>query len=241
MTPGQEYELAKLKYKLSVKKFWIVTVGIGLITIIFNFTIQWKELRIQQIQNENTHLSTFTEQIIDKDLEVRRDIALYFSELSYNNDTRTRWYNYLTDINDLIEQKRYLMFQINKNVNIIDSLKAENLSRNLDTINNLTDSLFIQKELLEMLNVNNEDDLAELEKNVYDNILNKNYDKSIYYLDLILNESPYYKSVYEIKKLLKSTNPSNNNEWDTIFQTIGTDYTWKMTDDYKNKFKKYRE
>lgn len=101
----QEIALEKLKIKRNREKFWIGTVVIGIISLLLNNSIQKNKLEHERIKQENEHLSKFVTYAISKDIEQRKDIAEYFSVMSYTKETRDRWKVYLVTIDELIELK----------------------------------------------------------------------------------------------------------------------------------------
>jgi len=108
----EEIELEKLKIKRNREKFWVGTVLIGIVSLIINSSIQNSKLEHERIKQDNEHLSKFVSYAISKDLEVRRDIAEYFSTMSYTKETQERWYNYLSSIDKLVDLKYSLLNDI---------------------------------------------------------------------------------------------------------------------------------
>ncbi|QGY44142.1 TIGR02594 family protein [Maribellus comscasis] len=113
----EEFDLEKLKIKRNRERFWVGTVAIGIVSLILNHSIQNSKIEFERVRQENEHLSQFVNYAIDKDLEVRRDIAEYFAKMSYSNESRNRWIVYKESIEALVNTK-YLLY------NDIDSIET---------------------------------------------------------------------------------------------------------------------
>ena len=261
----KEFQLEKLKLKFNILKFWISTVLIGTIILVVNWTFQFKEVKMQEIEKQNEYLTQFIDYVIDKDLEKRRDIAQYLSDVSINKKSRKRWSNYYLKTESLIKEKIELKNKIIKNINeynkltskqnielhdtiFIDTIDIHNNFNNEFDFNNgnntiekaeklkqKTDSL---KLILATLESIDNDKINELEYNSFNYILNKDYDNAIIKLNEVMEINPYYHCIYEIKTLLiKSKNElkTNSNYWFTIYEIILEKYDWGMPKEIKDK------
>lgn len=249
----QEFLLEKEKLKLSKFQFWFVSVAIGLITLIINFTIQYKQLRIQQIENENTYLSNFVDDIMDKDLEKRKDIALYFSNVSLTSSSRIRWNNYFNKIDELIKYKLQLQKELNDNINKINEYSDLIINNSdsvsliyIDSIKYLIDSNVLKKQellTLESSYINNDSlsILKQYELMSFDFMILKDYNSVMNYLTKIEKINPYYNSNYEIKKLFDNKKNKLHSDsiknWKTIYKSILNEYEYCLTEETKTKFK----
>lgn len=99
---SEAIKLEKLKLKYSFAKFFLGTFILGLAAVLVNWTIESHKLKQEYINQNNKHLSRFTDHIIDKDLERRRDLALFYSSLSLPGDVRDGWNNYYIETKKLI-------------------------------------------------------------------------------------------------------------------------------------------
>lgn len=98
-TPEQKLEEQRItsereKTKYGFYKFIIGTVFLSLVTSVGNWVFQYYSLQNEIIAKENEFIGNFLEQALDKDLEIRRDFALYFKTVSPSEDARERWNAY---------------------------------------------------------------------------------------------------------------------------------------------------
>ncbi len=101
-----EFNLEKLKQKHSREKFWVGGVALVIVTSIVNWQIQWREIEIKQIEEENRHLSKFVSNILDRDPQTRLFIAEYFEILSHSIDARQRWASYKKIAKNRVEDEK---------------------------------------------------------------------------------------------------------------------------------------
>ena len=178
-----------------------------------NWTFQFKEVKMQEIEKQNEYLTQFIDYVIDKDLEKRRDIAQYLSDVSINKKSRKRWSNYYLKTESLIKEKIELKNKIIKNINEYNKLttQKDNNVKIFDTIyepidpmeNNFNNEFDFNngnntiekaeklkqktdslKLILATLESIDNDKINELEYNSFNYILNKDYDNTIIKLNI---------------------------------------------------------
>jgi len=92
-----------MRLKLGFAKFIIGTVAVSVLTAVLNWQIQDKRLESEIIAKENEFVAQFITQAINKDLEMRRDFAEYFTRVSPSKNARERWKSYRTWVADQLE------------------------------------------------------------------------------------------------------------------------------------------
>ena len=95
--------IESMRLKLGFAKFIIGTVAVSVLTAVLNWQIQDKRLESEIIAKENEFVAQFITQAIDKDLEMRRDFAEYFTRVSPSKNARERWKSYRTWVADQLQ------------------------------------------------------------------------------------------------------------------------------------------
>jgi len=105
----------RLKIWLGFTKFLLGTFALGLVSILINYGIQGRQIKInEQIRNsqirlketaqENENLSKYIDLALDKDLTKRRDFAKYFASVSKTEDAKLRWNSYVVFVEEEINR-----------------------------------------------------------------------------------------------------------------------------------------
>ncbi len=105
----------RLKIWIGFTKFLLGTFALGLVSILINYGIQDRQIKInEQIRNseiklketaqENENLSKYISLALDKDLTRRRDFAKYFASVSKTEDAKVRWKSYVKFVENEIDR-----------------------------------------------------------------------------------------------------------------------------------------
>jgi uncharacterized protein YcbK (DUF882 family) len=105
---NESNSLERLKLWLDLGKFAVGTVLVGIFSTIINAQIQHKQIELERLKADQSHLSQFTEQAMSEQLIDRIRFAQYFATLTFSEDSRARWQDYFEQLNEerLIKEER---------------------------------------------------------------------------------------------------------------------------------------
>lgn len=209
-------------------KWFVGSVVIVIITLIIESGFKERETGIEEMKIYNEYVDI----ILKADnIEERWKLAEYFAIVTPTQRLRERWVKYQNILVD--DYKRYKG---------LDSVEAYIVS---NPTQNIIDSLVIiqeeKKEVGGSLVKKSNLQLAEQYESVgYDALLNKDMGEAIRNFKMSEDAFNGYHSVYEIYiYLLRKKKHFGNSdiEWGAVYSDILNKYSWKMPEEYKNKFK----
>lgn len=212
--------------RIEIIKWFINTVVIVLITLLIDYNFKDRETGIEEMKLYNQYVDV----ILNSDnIEERWRLVEYFSVVTPTERLRERWLSY----QDVIRED-YLKYQK------LNSTKDELLSKpniNLDTLVVIQDK--IKKVGGPLIKKDNHELATEYEKAGYDALLGKDISSAIQNFKLSEDSYNGYHSSYEIYLYLlrKKSQVMTDEEWHKIYNDIVTKYSWKMSEEYKYKFK----
>jgi uncharacterized protein (TIGR02594 family) len=133
-------------------------------TLLVNSSIQRNKIKLENIKQDNEHISKFVSYAIDKDIEIRKDMAEYFVQISSTEEAKNRWNKYLISVNELINTNYEILNNIDITKKNKDKLQRQLSRTKVALLNNPSDDNLKAKALeLERLISKNQQKIQEKE------------------------------------------------------------------------------
>ena len=243
-----------MRLKLGFAKFIIGTVAVSVLTAVLNWQIQDKRLESEIIAKENEFVAQFITQAIDKDLEMRRDFAEYFTRVSPSEDARDRWKSYRTWVADQLEaatQKELEIVQLREekiklNEEIATLTAPEEKQIKAEQIEKVqTDLLITQQQLASIRsdgNLRKRDfaEASELERQGFEQLLERNFSGARRAFEAAERAYPSFHQVHEIARLLarEQSRLHSPEVQKRVLTQIVSGYGWKAPADLLTAIKR---
>jgi len=236
-----------MRLKLGFAKFIIGTVAVSVLTAVLNWQIQNKRLESEIIAKENEFVAQFISQAIDKDLEMRRDFAEYFTRVSPSENARERWKSYRTWVADQlriasekeleIAQLREKKLKLNEEIaTLAASTERQSKTEQIEQVQ--TDLLIKQQQLASIRSDTNlmKRDFAtasELERQGFERLLARDFEGARRAFEAAERSYPSFHQVYEIAHLLQREQARLHSPevQKRVLARIVADHSWKAPAD----------
>ena len=243
-----------MRLKLGFAKFIIGTVAVSLLTAVLNWQIQDKRLESEIIAKENEFVAQFITQAIDKDLEMRRDFAEYFTRVSPSEDARDRWKKYGLWVAGMllsaskkeheIAQLREKRAKLNEVIaSLEDSTARLSKAQEYDQVQS---DLLIRKQ--ELASIRSDATIkkvdfgaaSQLERQGFEQLLSRDFKDARMSFEAAERAYPEFHQVYEIAQLLRRENYrlSEPVVQKRVLTRIISDYSWKAPADLLSAIKR---
>ena len=233
-----------MRLKLGFAKFLIGTIAVSVLTAVLNWQIQDKRLESEIIAKENDFVAQFITQAINKDLEMRRDFAEYFTRVSPSENARERWDSYRSwvvtqlkiadekafEIAELEEKKRKLLDDIH-------SLTAiEEKQKKTEQIEEVQTNLLIKQQQLASIRSDSKPNYAaavKLERQGFERLLERDFSGARRAFEAVERAYPSFHQAYEIARLLRleQSQLERPEVQIRVLEKIVNDYSWKAPSD----------
>ncbi|CAB1057947.1 hypothetical protein D1BOALGB6SA_2703 [Olavius sp. associated proteobacterium Delta 1] len=236
-----------MRLKLGFAKFIIGTVAVSVLTAVLNWQIQNKRLESEIIAKENEFVAQFITQAIDKDLEMRRDFAEYFTRVSPSKNARERWKSYRTWVADQLQiasKKELEIAQLREekmklNEEIASLTASEEKKIKTEQIEKVQTNLLIKQQQLASIrsdsNLLKRDFAAasELERQGFERLLEGDFNSARRAFEAAERAYPSFHQVHEIARLLKreQSQLSSPEVQRRVLTHIISEYSWKAPAD----------
>jgi hypothetical protein len=236
-----------MRLKLGFAKFIIGTVAVSVLTAVLNWQIQDKRLESEIIAKENEFVAQFITQAIDKDLEMRRDFAEYFTRVSPSKDARDRWESYRTwvarQLQAANEKEREIALlretksKLNEEIaSLADSKARLSKAREYDQVQS---KLMIRQQ--ELASIRSDTTIkkvdfsaaSQLERQGFEQLLSRDFLDARQSFEAAERAYPEFHQVYEIAQLLRreQSRLGNPEVQRRVLTQIISDYGWKAPAD----------
>ena len=236
-----------MRLKLGFAKFIIGTVAVSVLTAVLNWQIQDKRLESEIIAKENEFVAQFITQAIDKDLEMRRDFAEYFTRVSPSKNARERWQSYGAWVTDMlreatekereIAQLREQRARLNEEIASLEDAKAR-LSK-AQEYDQVQSKLIIRQQ--ELASIRSDASIkradfrtaSQLERQGFEQLLERNFLEARVSFEAAEQAYPEFHQVYEIARLLRREQSRLDDPeiQKRVLSKIISDYSWKAPAD----------
>jgi len=232
-----------MRLKLSFAKFIIGTVAVSVLTAVLKWQIQDKRLESEIIAKENEFVAQFITQAIDKDLEMRRDFAEYFTRVSPSKNARERWKSYRTWVADQLQiasKKELEIAQLREekmklNEEIASLTVPEEKQIKTEQIEKVQTNLLMKQQQLASIRSDSNSQrrdfaaASELERQGFEQLLERDFDSARRAFEAAERAYPSFHQVHEIARLLKREQSRLRSPGDQkrVLTQIVSDYSWK--------------
>ena len=243
-----------MRLKLGFAKFIIGTVAVSVLTAVLNWQIQNKRLESEIIAKENEFVAQFITQAIDKDLEMRRDFAEYFTRVSPSKNARDRWDSYRTWVARQLQaanekeleiaQLRETRARLNEEIaSLADSKARLSKAQEYDQIQS---KLMIRQQ--ELASIRSDATIkkadfsaaSQLERQGFELLLSRDFLGAQQSFEAAERAYPEFHQVYEIAQLLRreQSRLSEPEVQKRVLTRIISDYGWKAPADLLSAIKR---
>ncbi len=224
----------RLKIWIDLGKWFIVSVGLVVMTKIIDTGFKDREVGINEIKEYDKYVELVTDY---NKIAERRLLAQYFAYVTPSEKLREGWLSYYESVDEeynqtlqKVENKKVELDMVvqsdTANNNVVTALKSE-----IEKLNN---------ELTPTFNSRNKHESALVwEALGFKYLIDKNLDNAIQAFEKSENSYNTFHQVYEIARFLKSEKSKVSSEsdidWGIIYKTVLNKYSWKMPEDAKKK------
>ncbi|MDF9798574.1 hypothetical protein OKW21_003837 [Catalinimonas alkaloidigena] len=223
----------RLKIWIDLGKWAVVSVGLVIMTTIINAGFKDREVGINEIKEYDKYVSLVTD---NTKISERRLLAQYFAHITPSEKLKEGWALYFKTVDEeynklmeMREQKQMQLAELKKSSDslTIPSPEIQKLEREIESIDHELTPTF-RKET----KANDYESALRWEEIGFENIINKNLDQAITAFENAELSYSSFHQVYEIARFLRSKRNSgevqNDSFWQEVFQTLLSDYSWKM-------------
>ena len=223
----------RLKIWIELGKWAVVSVGLVIMTTIINAGFKDREVGINEIKEYDKYVSLVTD---NTKISERRLLAQYFAHITPSEKLKEGWALYFKTVdeeyNKLMEMREQKQMQLAELKKSYDSLnmptpEIQLLEREIENMERELTPTFRKEET-----ANDYESALHWEKTGFESIINKRLDQAITAFENAELSYNSFHQAYEISRFLKNKRNSgevqNDIFWQEIFQTVLSDYSWKM-------------
>ncbi|WP_186756860.1 hypothetical protein [Echinicola salinicaeni] len=226
----------RLKIWIGLLRWAVASVGLVIMTTIINAGFKDREIGITELQEYDKYVSIVTD---NSKISEKRLLAQYFSHITPSEKLREGWESYYEAVDkeykDLMAQRRQKQNQLFEMENKRDSASTpqiKELEKEIEKIDN---------ELTPTFSSTSKDYSAAIawERVGFEKLFSKELREAILAFENAEKSYNSFHQVYEIANFLKSRSASNNlhdeDFWNSIYEKLLSDYSWKMPIEAKSK------
>ena len=223
----------RLKIWIELGKWAVVSVGLVIMTKIIDTGFKDREVGLSELKEYDKYVSLVTD---NTKISERRLLAQFFAHVTPSDKLKEGWADYFKTVDEeyqqLQKEKREKEEELAKLISKPES--AREPSAKLQILQNEIQQ--IDKELTptfqRAVSSNDLNAALEWEKIGFENILNRDLDQAIAAFESAEKSYNGFHQVYEIARFLRSRAESSRERdqrfWNSIYQTLLKDYSWKM-------------
>jgi len=226
----------RLKIWIDLGKWFVVSVGLVIMTQIIDSGFKDREVGINEIKEYDKYVSVVTD---NNKIAERRLLAQYFAHITPSDKLREGWLNYYKSVDEEYEKTKILLNAKNEELKNISTsnILSESQKLKIDVLKTEIEKL--DDELTPTFQSNGAYDAAQRwEELGFKYLIDKSITEAIKAFENSENSLNSYHQVYEIANFLKKQKASavseENLDWENIYKIILSEYGWKMPEKAKN-------
>lgn len=245
-----KFEFEKYKYKVEIIKWFIGSVALVLVTALINYGFKDREAGLNEIQQYDKYVTELI--ILNKDIAQKRMLAQFFAHVTPSEKLKKGWCSYYKEVdkeyqkmiapilkNDSITRSKYFALQNNKEaLTTQEKTKLVALKKQIED----NEKMINPEIILPRKNNSSYEDALQWEEEGFAFLLNKDVTNAILAFRNSENAYNQFHQVYEIAQYLSQNRRRLADPdapfWNTAFQKIATDFSWKMPSDVKEQLLK---